>query len=99
MVLGHSGCGAVKSALMHIDAQDALPGNINELVNLIKPAVVRAKGHAGDLLQNAIKANVEIGVERLRGLEPVLASSVRQGKVKVVGGVYELRSGQVTMQG
>ncbi len=99
MVLGHSGCGAVKSAMMQIDALDALPGNINELVNLIKPAVIRARGQAGNPLQNAIKANVEIGVERLRGLEPILASSVRQGTVKVVGGVYDLRTGQVTMQG
>jgi carbonic anhydrase len=99
MVLGHSGCGAVKSALQHIDAHDALPGAINELVNLIKPAVAKTRGQAGDALQNAIRANVEIGVERLRGLEPILASSVREGRVKVVGGVYDLRSGRVTILG
>jgi len=95
MVLGHSGCGAVKSALKHIDAHDALPGAINELVNLIKPAVTKTSGQPGDPLQNAIKANVEIGVERLRNLEPILASSVKEGKVNVVGGVYDLRTGRV----
>src|SRR5207253_6555727 len=41
MVLGHSNCGAVKSALQHIDAKDKLPGAIGELVNTIKPAVLK----------------------------------------------------------
>ena len=43
MVLGHSGCGAVKAAIQHIDANDPLPGSIGDLVNTIKPAVLRAK--------------------------------------------------------
>ncbi len=96
MVLGHSQCGAVKAALKHIGADDTLPGAIAELVNTIKPAVVKAKGLAGDALENAIKANVGIVVERLRSLEPILAGSVKQGRVKVVGGVYDLRTGGVT---
>jgi carbonic anhydrase len=32
MVLGHSGCGAVKAAIKHIDAKDTLPRAINGLV-------------------------------------------------------------------
>lgn len=97
MVLGHTQCGAVKAALKHIDARDALPGAIDELVNAIKPAVARAKGQPGDALDNAIKANVAIGVERLKSLEPILAGPVKQGKVKVVGATYDLRSGKVTL--
>jgi carbonic anhydrase len=93
VVLGHSNCGAVKSALKHIDAHDALPGAINEMVNNVKPAVTRSRGWKGDALDNAIKANVEIGVERLNGLEPILAPRVRQHALKIVGGVYDLRSG------
>src|SRR5882672_854398 len=71
LVLGHSNCGAVKAAVKHLDAHDALPGAINELVNLIKPAV--AKGGGGDRLERAIKANVALGVGRLKVLEPILA--------------------------
>ena len=97
VVLGHSKCGAVKSALKHIDAKDSLPGAINDLVNNIKPAVTKTKGQKGDALENAIKANVEIGVERLKDLKPILAGPVKEGKVKVVGGVYDLRSGEVTI--
>jgi carbonic anhydrase len=97
MVLGHTQCGAVKAALKHISDEDPLPGAIADLVNTIKPAVVKAKGQVGDRLENAIKANVGIGVERLTSLEPILAGPVKKGHVKVVGGVYDLRSGGVTV--
>jgi len=97
MVLGHSGCGAVKAAIKHIDAKDSLPGAINGLVELIKPAVAQSQGVPGDILENAIRKNVEIGVERLKGLQPVLAPRVKDGKVNVVGALYDLRTGTVKM--
>jgi carbonic anhydrase len=97
MVLGHTKCGAVKAAVKHINADDALPGAIAELVNTIKPAVVKAKSQAGDVLENAIKANVGIGVQRLKSLEPVLADPVKKARVRVVGGLYDLRTGEVTV--
>jgi carbonic anhydrase len=97
MVLGHSQCGAVKAAVKHIADADALPGAIKGLVDAIRPAVVRAKDRRGDKLTNAIRANVEIGVERLQGLAPIVGPAVKRGKVKVVGATYDLRSGQVTV--
>jgi carbonic anhydrase len=97
LVLGHSQCGAVKAALKHIDANDALPGSIGELVDPIKPAVTAMKDKPGDPLENAIRGNVERGVERLKGLEPTLADPVKKGRVKVVGAVYDLRSGKVNV--
>jgi carbonic anhydrase len=99
MVLGHSGCGAVKAAIKHIDAKDSLPGAINGLVELIKPAVVQSQAMQGDILENAIRKNVEIGVERLKGLQPILAPRVKDGKVNVVGAVYDLYSGTVKLVG
>src|SRR5262245_3171748 len=97
VVLGRSACGAIKAALQHIEAKDSLPGSIDGLVNLLKPIVARVKGKPGDLLDNAIRANVQAGVERLRTLEPILGPAVKRGKLKVVGGVYDLSSGRVTM--
>jgi carbonic anhydrase len=97
LVLGHSSCGAVKSAIQHIDDRDSLPGAINGLVELVKPAVVMSKGMPGDPLENAIRKNVENGVERLKGLEPILAPRVRDRKVEVVGGVYDLITGTVAL--
>jgi carbonic anhydrase len=96
VVLGHSGCGAVKSAIKHIDAKDSLPGAIDGLVELVKPAVVKSQGMPGEALENAIRTNVELGVERLRGLEPILAPRVKDGTLKITGGVYDLKTGLVT---
>jgi carbonic anhydrase len=97
VVLGHSQCGAVKAAITQIDATTPLPGSLSGLVSTIKPAVIRAKDQPGDLLENAIRANVQIGVEHLQTSEPILANALKQGKVKVVGAAYDLRSGRVTV--
>jgi carbonic anhydrase len=97
VVLGHSGCGAVKAAIKHIDNKDSLPGAIDGLVELIKPAVAQSKGGRGDPLENAIRKNVEIGVERLKELQPILAPRVKDGKLKVLGAVYDLHTGSVTL--
>ena len=93
MVLGHEACGAVKAAVAHIDANDTLPGAIRDLVEVIRPAAAAVRGKPGDKLANAIKANVAIGVERLKGLDPILAPLVKTGDVKVVGAIYKLRTG------
>jgi carbonic anhydrase len=95
MVLGHSQCGAVKAAITHIDSHDELPGSIGGLVDVIRPAVADAAGQAGDKLDNVIKANVRKCVERLQGLDPILAPLSKSGELKVVGATYELKTGKV----
>lgn len=97
MVLGHSNCGAVKAAITHLNAKDSLPGAINDLVELIKPAVEQSKGEFADPVSSAVHKNVQLGVERLKALEPILATPVKEGKLKIVGGVYDLRTGKVTL--
>src|SRR5262245_18762480 len=79
VVLGHGACGAVKAAVAHIDANDTLPGAIRDLVEQIRPAAFAVKGKPGDKLENAIKANVALGVERLKGLDPILSPLVKSG--------------------
>ena len=95
VILGHSNCGAVKSAVAHIDHKDSLPGAINGLVELIKPAVVKAKGESGEIVANATRENVKLGVEKLKQLQPILAPGVKAGSVTVVGAVYDLHTGKV----
>ena len=97
MVLGHSECGAVKAAIKHVDDRDPLPGALGKLVSRIGPAVAKAKGMPGDRLGNAIRANVTSGVQTLQGLQPIIAPAVKGGQVKVVGALYDLRTGGVTL--
>jgi carbonic anhydrase len=99
VVLGHSQCGAVKAALDHVAARDALPGAIGGLVNAIRPAVTASKGKPGDALHNAIRANVELGVARLKSLAPIVGPAVKRKSVKAVGAVYDLKTGEVALIG
>jgi carbonic anhydrase len=95
MVLGHTQCGAVKAAIEHIDSNDALPGSIGELIDPIRPAVAAMKGQPGDKLENVTKANVLMGVQRLKGLDPILSKLAKSGELKLVGATYDLRTGSV----
>jgi len=91
VILGHERCGAVKAAL---DGK-AVPGHISTLVAAIQPAVDSTKGQKGDAWDNAVRANVKRNVNNLQSASPILAEAVKAGKLKVVGGRYDLDSGKV----
>lgn len=93
MVLGHERCGAVKAAL---DGGHA-PGRIGVLVDAIEPAVARSRGKAGDPLDNAVRSNVRMAVDRLSYAEPILSEAWRAGRIKVVGARYDLDAGTVEL--
>lgn len=97
VVLGHAKCGAVKAAIKHLDANDTLPGAIEALVQNIKPTVASIKNKPGDLLENAIRANVAAGVQTLKELDPIVAPAVREGRLRIVGATYDLRAGRVAL--
>ena len=99
MVLAHTKCGAVKAAIQHVEADDPLPGSIHGLVELIKPAVGDAAGKPGDKLANVTRANVERSVARLKTSGPIIPPMVKSGKVKIVGGIYNLATGAVEIYG
>ncbi len=95
MVLGHSRCGAVAGAIEALEKGTKFPGSINNIVTTIKPAVEAVKGQPGDLLENSILSNVKMGVNKLNGSVPVIADMVKEGKVKIVGANYDLKTGEV----
>ena len=97
LVLGHEMCGAVKSAMKPVTHGEEFPGHIPSLIKAIRPAVKAAQDQPGDLLDNAIKQNVVLNVEKLKTAGPILSKAVQDGKLKVVGGVYSLETGRVTL--
>ncbi len=96
VVMGHQACGAVKAAADMVTANKRFPGAIGKMVQPIVPAVLDARNEAGDLVENAIRANVRRVVNELRTTtEPMLLDPQKQGKVMVVGAYYYLASGKV----
>jgi len=111
MVLGHERCGAVKASIEALEhgggeahgkgkskgkgKHSAEPGDIGYLVNSLKPAIEKAHSWGmGDMAENAMRANVSLTVARLKK-SPVLVAGVESGRLKIVGGRYDLDSGLV----
>ena len=97
VVLGHGKCGAVDSAVKAVKDGKEFPGHIPSLIDEIWPAVKAVQDQTGDLLENAIKQNVILNVERLKTAEPILSKAAREGKLNVEGGIYSLETGRVTL--
>ncbi|WP_174711070.1 carbonic anhydrase [Nostoc sp. TCL240-02] len=92
MVMGHERCGAVTAAVK----KESLPGDISTFVKAIKPALKKVKDLPGDAVDNAVVANVQYQIERLQKSK-LLSEQVRSGKLKIVGGRYDLDTGRVTI--
>jgi carbonic anhydrase len=97
MVLGHESCGAVAATIKSIKDGATLPGHLPALVAALTPAVKAAQDAPGDLLVNATSRNVVLNVEKLKTAAPILKSFADDNKIRVVGGVYELKSGRVQL--
>ena len=89
IVLGHSGCGAVKAAMK----ANAAPGQISALYQHLQPGVARSGGD----IDKAIEANAQIQVELLRTSSPVIRDAIKAGKLKVESAVYDLATGKVRL--
>ncbi|MGK7893265.1 MAG: carbonic anhydrase, partial [Xenococcus sp. (in: cyanobacteria)] len=72
-----------------------LPGQIGSIVAAIQPAIDRAnQDDSEEFLIKTVKANVLLQIQRLNS-SPLLYNLVREGKLKIVGGYYNLRTGKV----
>lgn len=95
VVLGHEGCGAVEAALaaklrgvrqksrIEVIIQSMLPGLAGVDPSLPPAEIVRA----------AVEANVRSSMRRI--LESPEGGALTEGKMKLVGGIYELTTGRV----
>jgi carbonic anhydrase len=102
VVLGHTACGAVKAAISTVKDKAELPGHIPSLVQSITPAVETAIQEQktqpdASLIDLAIAANVRRTVQQLANAEGILKPMVTSGKLKVVGGTYDLPTGKINL--
>jgi carbonic anhydrase len=89
LVMGHRNCGAVKAAIQGKD----VPGQISSLFPHIQPAV----DQAGPNVEATSKANAKIQATLLRESSPVISGLVKEGKLKVVAGYFDIANGSVTL--
>ena len=96
-VIGHSNCGAIKGAI-----DNAQLGNLTGLLAKVKPAIDAvpadgtprtSKNH--EFVDKVAEANVRLVMQQIRERSPVLREMMDQGQVGLVGGIYDLSTGEV----
>ena len=99
VVLGHTSCGAVKGA-----CDNAKLGNLTAMLEKIRPAVNSVKSPEDSSLRNSsnkefvdnvAKNNVILTIERILQESPVLAEMHENGEIKIVGAMYDIKTGAV----
>jgi carbonic anhydrase len=96
MVLGHEHCGAAGAAVALAQQPLALPAHLRDMLLPMLPAALAALRAGGDPVEGTVRANVALNVTRLLTESPVLAGAAAAGRLKVVGGYYDLDTQQVT---
>lgn len=100
LVLGHESCGAVKAACDGVEL-----GNITSMLSNITPAAKLAseqvEGVADstnkEFVAKTVENNVKLTIERIREKSKILQEMEDNGEISIVGGVYSLATGKVTM--
>ena len=96
VVLAHTSCGAVKAACDVVLKNATYPGVIGTMIQPILPAALAVRGMDGDYVNNAARKSAELTAERLPALSALISGLVKDGKLKIVAAIYDLKTGEVT---
>jgi carbonic anhydrase len=100
VVLGHTSCGAVKGACDHVEL-----GNLTSLLSKINASVMetteptdQAERNSSnlDFVNEVAKNNVYRSVEDIRIKSNVLRRLEEEGKITIVGAMYDVSTGKVS---
>jgi carbonic anhydrase len=96
IVLGHEGCGAVGATVEEMLQGPKELEHIESLIQLIKPGLreLDLNLERAALLRAAVEANVRWSMRQLSTM-PEGARALREKRVALAGGVYELATGRV----
>ncbi|WP_314176718.1 carbonic anhydrase [Streptomyces winkii] len=97
VVLGHQRCGAVAAAYKSIRDDQPLPGNLQAIVDALRPAYrVAVREDGPDPVETMARAQVRLTAAGLRSNND-LAPLVAKGALAVVGAYYSLDTGEVSV--
>lgn len=97
-VLGHEHCGAIRGAIDGVKL-----GNITSMLANIEPAIDHFEKYDGEktsknkkFVEMVTEQNVRGTIDRIRKNSPILKEMEAQGKIKIVGGIYNMDTGTVS---
>ena len=101
IVLGHTACGAVKSAIDQVDAASMNMNSLADLLDEIEPAVEETdlngerSSKNTEFTNRVITNNAKITVKNIREASPTMAQMEDDGKIMIVSAVYDMETGVV----
>ncbi|MBC7949925.1 MAG: carbonic anhydrase [Chitinophagaceae bacterium] len=93
MVLGHTECGAIKSA-----KQGVADGHITGLLQRIQPSISKAllfEDKDYQLQDHVAYANVENSLEQILNRSEIVKDMFEKGEIGIIGGIYNIENGEV----
>lgn len=91
MVMGHAQCGAINAAVLG----NSFSGHLRHLIDHIRPAVRRAGGIEGDMIENTTRINAQIMAQELIDRSDLIADASNLKNTKIVSAYYNLDTGLV----
>ncbi len=101
IVMGHTACGAVKSAIDQVDAKSMNMNSLADLLDEIEPAVEETEPNGErsskntEFTNNVINTNAMRTVANIREASPTMAQMEDDGKIMIVSAVYNMETGEV----
>lgn len=100
VVMGHTRCGAIKATLDHIQNSESLATeSIHDIISRIKPhvfTITKIKEISeNQKLDLAVEVNVRASVSQLTHSSRLIEGLVNNGKLKIIGAVLDLDTGDV----
>lgn len=101
LILGHTSCGAVKNACDGARGLPALDGMLSNIHPAVKSAITStgkvATSTDPDFVQVVADVNVKLAMAELRSQSALINNAVRDGKLELVGGMYDIKSRVATI--
>jgi len=97
LVLGHTSCGAVTAASRTLDTGEVPGAHLTSLVERILPSVIASNRSGGTTINQAVAEHTRRTVAQLRDLSPLLKDAETAGRLRILGAVYDLGTGAVTV--
>lgn len=100
VVMGHTGCGAIKATLDHIENSHGITSeNIHDIVSRIKPHVfpITQMNELSDeeKFSRAVSANVRASVDQLSHSSKLIEYMVQKDSIIILGAILDLSTGMV----
>ena len=95
VVVGHTGCGAIKGAIANVDL-----GHLHFITSKIQRCIPSkdfkfTPAEQEKLVDQVTRDNIKLGIKDLRAQSSILEDMAYRGEIKIIGGLYDLSNGTV----